>query len=149
MISILKTLFLTSGFGTKLIDGLVKTFSRSRDLKELKELNLAQWENYAIRASQTSWKDEFWTLIIGFPFILRMLGVMIQWIFGNPTLANAASAMMTDIDAMLGGNYFVVTMTCISASFGIRMRDKMANSKAVNGPPVKPKSKRSEAHERR
>ena len=66
-----------------------------------------------------------------------------QWVFGNPTLANAAQAMMTDIDSMLGGNYFVVTMTCISASFGIRMRDKMANSKVVNGGAVKPK-KRSE-----
>ena len=149
MISILKTLFLTSGFGTKLIDGLVTTFSRSRDLKELKELNLAQWENYAIRASHTSWKDEFWTLIIGFPFILRMLGVFVQWVFGSPILADAAAAMMTDIDSMLGGNYFVVTMTCISASFGIRMRDKIANSKAVNGSPVKPKPKVRSEHARK
>ena len=145
MFGILKTLFLTSGFGTKLIDGLVSTFSRSRDLKELKELNMAQWETYAIRASQTSWKDEFWTLIIGFPFILRMLGVLILWINGNPILADAAAAMMADIDAMLGGNYFLITMTCISASFGIRMRDKIANSKAVKGAPIKPKKRREPA----
>ena len=138
MIQILKAAFFNSGIATKLISKLFDSFSRHTDYKELKELNLAKWETYAIRASHTSWKDEYWTLIIGFPYILRMLGVLWEALFGSPVLSNAAAVMMADIDAMLGGQYFVITMTCISASFGIRLRDKSAATKIINGGKPKP-----------
>ena len=141
MIGFLKTALFNSGLATKLITKLFQAFSRHTDYKELKELNLAQWENYAIRASTTSWKDEFWTLIIGFPYILRMVGVLWEAFFGSSTLSTAAAVMMSDIDQMLGGQYFVITMTCISASFGIRIRDKFAATKIVNGGSPRPSQK--------
>ncbi len=73
--------------------------------------NIADWEQIHAKGSQTSWKDEFWTIIFAIPLVLGFVG------FEDVTHKGfAALSAMPD-----WYQYTLVTM--VLASFGIRMNN--------------------------
>lgn len=121
--------------GTAVVKGVSGFVGKKQDLAASKETNLASWEASGIKATKGSWKDEFWTIIIGFPIILRVMGVMVDFFGYGSELSEMAWQMMLDIDTMLGGNYHLVVITCVSASFGVRLSDRI-NTKKITNPTI-------------
>ncbi len=73
--------------------------------------NVADWERIHAKGSQTSWKDEFWTIIFAVPLILGFVG-----------FEDEARAGFEALSAMPDWyQYTLVTM--VLASFGIRMNN--------------------------
>ena len=100
-------------------------------MKHDREMADARWEAQALRAAANSWKDEFWTILIGMPIIVRIAGVFWEWATGDFSLSNAGQEMIRDVDDLLGGNYHVIVLTCVTASFGVRLSDKLIGSGAA------------------
>ena len=80
--------------------------------------NLADWEQLHAKGSQTSWKDEFWTIIFAIPLIFAF--IQTDW-FDGPSIAAAGFAAFDQMPDWY--QYTLVTM--VLASFGIRVTDKV------------------------
>ena len=121
---------------TKIAGPVLGLFGKKQDRLQKAENAKAKWESKAMEGAISSWKDEFWTIIVGTPIILRMLGALLDLMmrpFGVESgLPDLAWEMMQDINEMLGGNYHVVVMMCVSASFGIRIIPKVKQSGIVD-----------------
>jgi len=89
-------------------EGELKIISQASD-------NLASWELLHAKGSQSSWKDEFWTLIFAIPLVLGFTGT---WGVDITTAGFIALDNMPD-----WYQYTLVTM--VLASFGIRMKDSI------------------------
>ena len=79
--------------------------------------NLADWEQLHAKGSQTSWKDEFWTIIFSIPLVLAF--IQFSW-FDGPAIASAGFEAFSAMPDWY--QYTLVTM--VLASFGIRLKDK-------------------------
>ena len=71
--------------------------------------NISDWELVHAKGSQTSWKDEFWTIIFAIPLVLGFVGFEEEINTGFIALSNMPDWYQ----------YTLVTM--VLASFGIRM----------------------------
>ena len=80
--------------------------------------NLADWEQLHAKGSQTSWKDEFWTIIFAIPLVFAF--IQVSW-FDGPAIARAGFAAFAEMPDWY--QYTLVTM--VLASFGIRVTDKI------------------------
>lgn len=76
--------------------------------------NIADWEQLHAKGSQTSWKDEFWTLVWAAPLILCFVP-------GGQEYALAGFEALKQMPDW----YTYVLVTIVLASFGIRMGDKL------------------------
>ena len=74
--------------------------------------NIADWEQLHAKGSQTSWKDEFWTLIFAVPLVLGFCG---PW--GVEVVSDGFAALQ-----MMPQWYQYTLVTMVLASFGIRMK---------------------------
>lgn len=90
------------------VDGEIRVIEAAAD-------NLATWELLHAKGSQTSWKDEFWTIIFAIPLVLGFTG---EWGVGITTAGFKALSEMPD-----WYQYTLVTM--VLAAFGIRMKDSL------------------------
>ena len=122
-------------FGSMLVKPIANIARRRQKLSQSTAHATAKWEAKAMQASISSWKDEFWTIVVGSPIILRMFGVLLDLILApwgiKSGLSEAAWQMMLDVNEMLGGNYHVVVMMCVSSSFGIRVVPKLKGTGVV------------------
>ena len=71
--------------------------------------NIADWEQLHAKGSQTSWKDEFWTIVFAIPLIMGFVGYAEEANKGFLALSNMPDWYQ----------YTLVTM--VLASFGIRI----------------------------
>lgn len=82
--------------------------------------NLADWEQLHAKGSQTSWKDEFWTLVFAVPLIFAFVQTSF---FDGPAIAAAGFAAFEQMPEWY--QYTLVTM--VLASFGIRATGTVKN----------------------
>ena len=87
--------------------------------------NTATWEQKMAEASASSWKDEFWTLILAVP--LFCLGYSV--IADDPDVFIRVSDSF-DVLASLPDWYQYLLFLAVSASFGIRGADKLMKLRA-------------------
>jgi hypothetical protein len=79
--------------------------------------NIADWEQIHARGSNTSWKDEFWTVVWSIPVIMCFL----------PGGAERAQAGFDGLKTMPEW-YIYVLVTIVLASFGIRFGGKLKDA---------------------
>ena len=80
--------------------------------------NDQHWEVEAMRASATSWKDEWLVLMFSFPFIMSFIPPMVPYVqAGFDVLATAPQWYSIGLGVM------------ISASFGVRIYDRFSLKK--------------------
>ena len=84
-----------------------------------KETSVADWERIMAQGSQTSWKDEWLTILFSIPLVLVFLGDT-----GRDIVANGFAALETMPD------WYQYTLgVIVAASFGIRSATKFFRRK--------------------
>jgi hypothetical protein len=84
-----------------------------------KETSVADWERIMAQGSQTSWKDEWLTILFSIPLVLVFLGDT-----GRDIVANGFAALETMPD------WYQYTLgVIVAASFGIRSATKFFGKK--------------------
>jgi len=101
------------------IDGKVTTQKINAEIKKKQLTGEIDWDIEAIKATQSSWKDEWLTLLLSAPFILSFCG---EW--GRKITADGFEALGT-APAWYTYSFGVV----IAASFGIRSATKFFGGK--------------------
>ena len=95
-----------------------KKASHERKLQQIQ--NGADWEAKMADASQLSWNDEFWTVILALPLIAISFGVITD----SPEVIERVRhgfQVLSELDDW----YQYLLFLAISASFGIRGADKL------------------------
>ena len=82
--------------------------------------NEASWEKLMAQASNSSWKDEWFTLLLSSPIVVLMYGVAT-----NEPLVIERIRLGFDTLSQLPDWYQYALYMAISASFGIRGADKL------------------------
>ena len=84
-----------------------------------KETSVADWERIMAQGSQTSWKDEWLTILFSIPLVLVFLGDT-----GRDIVANGFAALETMPD------WYQYTLgVIVAASFGVRSATKFFGRK--------------------
>ena len=107
--------------GALLLDGVIGWFKGKSAIKKAKvegeianianaSKNTADWERLHAKGSQTSWKDEFWTIVFAIPLIMGFIP-------GGEEYTKAGFAALGEMPEWY--QYTLVTM--VLASFGIKM----------------------------
>jgi len=95
-----------------------KKATHERKLQVIK--NDASWENKMADATQNSWKDEFWTIILALPLMAISFGVITD----NSEVIERVR-MGFQVLGELDDWYTYLLFLAISASFGLRSADKL------------------------
>lgn len=95
-----------------------KRATHERKLEVIK--NDASWENKMADATQNSWKDEFWTIILALPLMAISFGVITD----NSEVIERVR-MGFQVLGELDDWYTYLLFLAISASFGLRSADKL------------------------
>lgn len=82
--------------------------------------NDADWETKMAIASGSSWKDEFWTIVLAVPLFCLGWSVVAD----NPAILDRVSDSFSALDT-LPDWYQYLLFLAVSASFGIRGADKL------------------------
>jgi hypothetical protein len=82
--------------------------------------NDANWESKMAAASASSWKDEFFTIILSAPIFFIGYAIAVD----DPTIIRRVSEGMTALSS-LPEWYQYLLFIAVSASFGIRGADKI------------------------
>lgn len=82
--------------------------------------DLASWEQLHAKGSQSSWKDEFWTIIFSIPLVLAFIDIPG---FNGPQIAKDGFAAFKEMPEWY--QYTLVTM--VLAAFGIRATGSIKN----------------------
>lgn len=84
--------------------------------------NGAEWESKMADASSSSWKDEFWTLVLAAPVFMIGYAIAMDDVAVIERVDLAFAALNT-----LPEWYQYLLFLAVSASFGIRGADKLMN----------------------
>lgn len=97
----------------KAIFGQISThFESKRKLREARQASELKWAETMAKATESSWKDEYITIVITLPIVAAM--------FGYPELGERAFQMMH-----LAPEWFTVAfMTVVGGSFGVSLFGK-------------------------
>ena len=91
------------------------------------------WEVEQAKNSATSWKDEFWTIVLGFPFISVSVAPFIDMFMDSAPYQkgdiNIAVASSLDAMALFPEWYQVLLFVAVGASFGVRVFDRFSSKK--------------------
>lgn len=82
--------------------------------------NDADWETKMALASDSSWKDEFWTIVLAVPLFCLGYSVVVD----DPTIVDRVRSSF-DVLSSLPDWYQYLLFLAVSASFGIRGADKL------------------------
>lgn len=93
----------------------VESLSRISEGQALHEI---KWEELQAKASESSWKDEWFTIVLSLPFLLSMVGLS-AW------ADRAFEAMEKAPDW-----YTTAFLVAVGASFGVRIWERYTNGKA-------------------
>lgn len=86
--------------------------------------NDADWESKMAHASASSWKDEFWTIVLAVPLFCLGYSVVVDDASIVERVRNSFSTLDT-----LPDWYQYLLFLAVSASFGIRGADKLMKLK--------------------
>jgi len=86
--------------------------------------NDADWESKMASGSASSWKDEFWTVVLAVPLFCLGYSVVID----DPTIVDRVRDSFNALD-QLPDWYQYLLFLAVSASFGIRGADKLMKLK--------------------
>ena len=103
-----------------LLKGAMGLFGKSMDASK-------RWSMEAARAMQTSWKDEYWTILLSIPMVMKIVAVLHMWrTVATYTLNDAANELKVYfIEILTLDNYYgVCLITLIGASVGVKMFGK-------------------------
>lgn len=84
--------------------------------------NDADWETKMADASATSWKDEWFTILLSLPLLLIMYAVVVD----DPTIIERVQAGFEALE-QLPDFYQYLLFIAVTASFGIKGADKIMN----------------------
>ena len=87
--------------------------------------NTATWEEKMADASASSWKAEFWTLVLAVPLFCLGYSVIVD----DPAILQRVSNSFSALDN-LPDWYQYLLFLAVSASFGIRGADKLMKLRA-------------------
>lgn len=96
------------------------------------------WEMEALRQSQFSWKDEFWTVVLAFLLLLPMVAAVAGVYAGNAEYQVAIKAAWSTYSEM-PFTFQILYPFAILASFGIRYqgkRDAASAIRSLEGPKI-------------
>lgn len=107
--------------GSLLINGVVDHFKGKQEIKKAKvesEIKVIQrasehvqdWETIHAKGSQTSWKDEYWTIVLSIPAIMSFIPGLVEYVEQGFTALNAMPEW-----------YQYMLWIAIGASFGVRI----------------------------
>lgn len=74
------------------------------------------WEAAAVAQAATSWKDEYWTIVLSLPLFLAFIP-------GGPDVVGAGFEVLSDTPPW----YQAAVMAAISFAFGLRALNKFTN----------------------
>lgn len=104
--------------------GVLKTGIKSgAGIVQKRDKYKAGWEMHMAKATKGSWKDEFWTIVIGMPLILQQVGFVLAAYTYDTRLLDVTDQMIDSLNFVFQGQYYVILMLCVSASFGVRLHD--------------------------
>jgi hypothetical protein len=86
--------------------------------------NDANWEEKMASATDKSWKDEFWSIILALPIIAVAYGVAMD----NPAVIERLTAAFDTLNS-LPEWYQYLLFIAVSASFGLKSADKIMGLK--------------------
>jgi hypothetical protein len=86
--------------------------------------NDADWESKMADASASSWKDEFWTIVLAVPLFCLGYSVVVD----DPGIVDRVRSSFNTLDT-LPDWYQYLLFLAVSASFGIRGADKLMKLK--------------------
>ena len=86
--------------------------------------NTATWEQKMAEASASSYKDEFWTVVLAVPLFCLGYSVIVD----DPAILQRVSNSFSALDT-LPDWYQYLLFLAVSASFGIRGADKLMKLK--------------------
>jgi len=123
--SIVKSVFGGAvGLAKDWIDGKVEEARIKKDIKLEALKNEGAWESIMAQGTHTSWKDEFFTIILSIPIILVGYAVAMNEMDIIARLHDAFIALEA-----LPDWYSYLLFLAVSASFGMRSVDKLMNLK--------------------
>jgi type IV secretory pathway VirB3-like protein len=109
---------------TELVTGFLKNKAEEKKLRHQAKMqaisNGAEWEAKMADASASSWKDEFWTLVLAAPVF--MIGYAIA--MNDVAVIERVDLAFAALDT-LPEWYQYLLFLAVSASFGIRGADKL------------------------
>lgn len=86
--------------------------------------NDANWEEKMASATDKSWKDEFWSIILALPIIAVAYGAAMD----NPAIIERLTAAFDTLNS-LPEWYQYLLFIAVSASFGLKSADKIMGLK--------------------
>jgi hypothetical protein len=86
--------------------------------------NDANWEEKMASATDKSWKDEFWSIILALPIVAVAYGVAMD----NPAIIERLTAAFDTLNS-LPEWYQYLLFIAVSASFGLKSADKIMGLK--------------------
>lgn len=114
---------------TNLVGGFLNNRHEQAQAKHQAKLqviqNDADWEAKMAAASASSWKDEFWTIVLAVPLFCLGYSVVVD----DPAILERVSDSFSALDT-LPDWYQYLLFLAVSASFGIRGADKLMKLKA-------------------
>ena len=114
---------------TNLVGGFLNNRHEQAQAKHQAKLqviqNDADWEAKMAAASVSSWKDEFWTIVLAVPLFCLGYSVVVD----DPAILDRVSNSFSALDT-LPDWYQYLLFLAVSASFGIRGADKLMKLKA-------------------
>jgi len=112
----------------KLAGGYMKNKAEEKQAKHKAKMTMikndADWESKAVDATQNSWRDEFWTIVLSIPIF--MIGYSI--VVGDPDIVIRVEDGFQAL-AQLPEWYQYLLFIAISSSFGIKGVSKLASLK--------------------
>ena len=112
----------------KLAGGYMKNKAEEKQAKHKAKMSMikndADWESKAVDATQNSWRDEFWTIVLSIPIF--MIGYSI--VVGDPDIVIRVEDGFQAL-AQLPEWYQYLLFIAISSSFGIKGVSKLASLK--------------------
>jgi len=114
------------------IAGLAKTWlnnkheqSQAKHVAKMEVIkNTATWEQEMAAASATSWKDEWFTVVLSMPLLAVCYGVAMD----DLSIMQRVGMAFTELDK-LPDYYQYLLYVAVTASFGIRGADKLMKMK--------------------
>ena len=108
-----------TGLATSIIDGKTQIKLTEAEIKKKQLTGEIDWDLEAMRATETSWKDEWITLLFSIPLILAFCG---DW--GNDIVARGFEAL-----EVMPQWYQIALGGIVSASIGMRSVSKFFGKK--------------------
>lgn len=88
------------------------------------DLSEAEWEAIAVKGNETTWKDEYLTVVITGPFLLILIGSIFAPFDFGATLVSAGTSSIASLNG-LTGDYAMLLKMVVAAGIGINLKRKL------------------------